>query len=136
MDIHIAYWSASFKKVIVLYIDSTFLGHADADIIKDEIVMLLENHNLDGHKLLQCSIDGPAVNLSFIRKLYESFALKKIPAVIDLGTCSNHPVHTTITRGLSTLKFYVEQFANDIYFWFKLSAARREDYAEVQCAEL
>jgi len=136
MDIHIAYWSASFKKVIVLYIDSTFLGHADADTIKTEIVTFLENHNLDGHNLLQCSMDGPAVNLSFIKKLNESFALKKIPAVIDLGTCTIHPVHTAFTRGLSALKFDIEQFANDIYFWFKLSAARREDYAEIQCAEL
>ena len=135
-DIHIAYWSASFKKAIVLYINSTFLGHADADTIKDEIVTLFENQNLDGHNLLQYSMDGPTVNLSFIRKLNKSFALKKIPAVIDLGTCSIHPVHTAFTRGLSTLKFNVEQFANDIYFWFKLSAAHREDYAEVQCAEL
>ena len=77
MDIHIAYWSASFWKVIVLYIDSTFLDYADADTIKDEIVTFLENHNLDGHNLLQYSMDGPAINLSFIRKLNESFALKK-----------------------------------------------------------
>ena len=45
-------------------------------------------------------------------------------------------MHTAFTRGLSALKFDIEQFANDIYFWFKLSAARREDYAEIQCAEL
>ena len=69
-------------------------------------------------------MDGPAVNFSFIRKLNESFALKKIPAVIDLVTCSIHPVHTAFTRGLSTFKIDVEQFANDIHFWFKLSAAR------------
>jgi len=117
-------------------IDSVFLGYADADTIKTKIVTFLENHNLDGHNLLQCSMDGPGVNLSFIKKLNESFALKKIPAVIDLGTCTIHSVHTAFTRGLSALKFDIEQFANVVYFWFKLSAARREDYAEIQCAEL
>ena len=56
--------------------------------------------------------------------------------LIDIGTCTLHPVHTAFTKGLSTLDFDVEQFSNDIFFWFKLSAARREDYAEIQCAEL
>ena len=82
----------------MLYIDSTFLCHADANTIKDEIATFLENHNLDGHNLLQCSMDGPVVNFSYIRKLNESFALKNIPAVIDLGTCSIHHVHTAFTR--------------------------------------
>jgi len=30
------------------------------------------------------------------------------------------------------LGFDVDQFANDVFSWFKLSAARREDYGEVQ----
>ena len=136
MDIHVAYWSASFKKVIVLYVESAFLGHADAETIKAEILTFLNKHNMDDHNLLQCSMDGPTVNLSFLKNLNESFATQKIPAVIDLGTCTIHPVHTVFTRGLSALKFDIEQFSNDIYCWFKLSAARREDYAEIQCAEL
>ena len=59
MDIHIAYWSPSFKKVIGLDIDSTFVVHAAAENLK---------HNLNAHMLLQCSMDGFAVNMSYLNK--------------------------------------------------------------------
>jgi hypothetical protein len=45
-------------------------------------------------------------------------------------------VHTAFTKGLQALPFDVDQFANDIFFWFKLSAARREDFANIQIDEL
>lgn len=32
MDIHVSYWSPVFNMVIVLYLDSKFVGHADAEI--------------------------------------------------------------------------------------------------------
>ena len=136
MDIHVAYWSPLFNRVIGLYLDSKFLGHADAVTVKSVIEEFLEEKNLDPHKLLQCSMDGPAVNLSFLKKFNESLLSKGILPVIDIGTCSLHPVHTSFTKGLSKLSFDVDQFSNDIFFWFKLSAGRREDYAEVQIEEL
>jgi len=136
MDIHVAYWSPMFNRVIALYLDSKFLGHADALKVKSVIEEFLEEKNLDPNKLLQCSMDGPAVNLSFLNKFNESLNSKGILPVVDIGTCTLHPVHTSFTRGLSMLSFDVDQFANDVFFWFKLSAGRREDYAEVQVDEL
>jgi len=68
MDMYIAYWSPTFKKVVSLFVDSTFLGHAAADKITSEILAFLQKHDLNTHMLLQCSMDGPAVNRSFIKK--------------------------------------------------------------------
>ena len=81
-------------------------------------------------------MDGPAVNLSFQRKLNESLVSIGASAVIDIGTCTLHPVHTAFTKGLSVLSFDIDLFSNDVFFWFKLSAARREDCAKVQVEEL
>ena len=39
-------------------------------------------------------------------------------------------------KALDCLPFDIEQFANDIYSWFKLSAARRQDYNAVKLEEL
>jgi len=136
IDIHVAYWSPVFNRVIGLYFGSKFLGHADAERLKTVILEFLEENNLDPKKLLQCSMDGPAVNLSFQRKLNESLVSIEASAVIDIGTCTLHPVHTAFTKGLSALSFDIDQFSNDVFFWCKLSAARREDYAEVQVDEL
>lgn len=132
MDIYLAYWSATFKKIVTLFIDSAFLGHAEASTVLNAVLKFIEDKNLDPKLLLHCSMDGPAVNLSFLCKLNDTLKSKGCEPTIDIGTCSLHPVHTAVTKGLATLDFDVDQLAGDIYFWFKMSAARREDYGKVQ----
>jgi hypothetical protein len=61
-------------------------------------------------------MDGPAVSVSFLNKLNESFLSKGILPVTDIGTCTLHPVHTAFSKGLSTQHFDVDQFSNDVFF--------------------
>ena len=136
MDMHIAYWSEKWKHIVTVYIDSVFLGHADADKVEQVILKFIEDHTLDAKKLLQCSMDGPNVNLCFQRKINIHLVEQGGDKLVDIGTCSLHPVHTAFTKGVEVLPFDIDQFANDIFAWFKLSAARREDYSEVQSEEL
>ena len=96
----------------------------------------IEDQNLNVRKLLQLSMDGPNVNLSFQRKMNADLLEKGVHKLIDIGTCSLHPVHTAFMKGIESLPFDVEEFSNDVYSWFKLSSARREDYSEVQSQEL
>ena len=123
MDIHIGYWSERFGRVIVVYVDSAFLGHAEASHIEDEILQYIDRNNIKLEHLLQCSMDGPAVNNAFLRKLNARLESQKLPPLVDLGTCSLHPVHTAFRKAVEALPFDVEQFATDIYQWFKLSSA-------------
>ena len=132
MDIHIGYWSERFGRVIVVYVDSAFLGHAEASHIEDEILQYIDRNNVKLENLLQCSMDGPAVNNAFLLKLNARLQSQKLPPLVDLGTCSLHPVHTAFRKAVEALPFDVEQFATDIYQWFKMSSARREDYQMVQ----
>ena len=62
--------------------------------------------------------------------------LRKIQGIADIGTCSLPPVHKTFTKGIASLPFDIEQFSNDVYTWFNVSAARREDYGKVVAEEL
>ena len=78
---------------------------------------------------------GPPLNLSFQRKLNTHLALQGIGNLIDIGTCSLHPVHTAFMKGIGEIEFDVDQFSNDVFARFKLSAARHEDYSEVQAEE-
>ena len=41
-------------------------------------------------------------------------------------------VHNAFRKGLSELNVDLDQFACDIYFFFKLSSARREDYSDLE----
>ena len=79
-------------------------------------------------------VEASSVNNAFLRKLNARLESQKLPPLVDLGTCSVglHPVHTAFRKAVEALPFDVEQFATDIYQWFKLSSARREDYEMVQ----
>lgn len=75
--------------------------------------------------LLHLGHDGPRVNLAFERKLEESMDSE----LLKLGTCNLHHVHNAFRAGLKELKdFDIDSFVNDVSFFFKHSAARREDY--------
>ena len=38
---------------------------------------------------------------------------------LDLGTCSLHPVHTAFRYGIKELSFDLDEFFNDVHFFFK-----------------
>lgn len=72
-------------------------------------------------------MDGPSINLSFSRKLNVQLASKGISELIDIGTCTLHPVHISFVKGMEKIELDVEQFSKDVFSWFKLSAAQRAD---------
>jgi hypothetical protein len=134
LDIHVGYWSDKFGKAVIVYLESVFLGHADADTVVKSIMEFLENNNLQHQNLLHFSMDGPAVNIAFLRKITAQFNANdnSLLPLVDLGTCSLHAVHTAFRKGMESLPLDIDQLVNDIYSLFKLSSARRSDYAEVQ----
>lgn len=83
-------------------------------------------------KVLMLSMDGPNVNLSVAKKMNESLALENSPELVDFGTCTLHKVHNSFSKSISSLSLDIDQLANDIFGFFKLSAARREDLNEIQ----
>lgn len=67
MDLFIRFWSNNTEKVETRYWTSVFLGRSTAENLLEGFLKGLEN--LDQTKLLQVSMDGPNVNLSFMKKL-------------------------------------------------------------------
>lgn len=135
-DLHISYWSQSTEKVITSYCHSEFLGHAEAKVIVEIILKFISTNSLDSGKLLQCSMDGPAVNLCAMKMLNAKLNKESVFSLIDFCTCVLHTMHNALKYGIGQLNFDVDNFATDIYHWFKLSAARREDFHNVQVSSL
>ena len=75
-------------------------------------------------------MDGPNVNKKFQRLLLESSYLENT-TFLDVGTCPLHIVHNAFRKGVSSLRFNVDQFALYINLFFKLSAGRRADYQKI-----
>jgi hypothetical protein len=138
LDIYVGYWSDVYEQVVIVYIQSAFLGHATAQHLEQVILEFLSENSLHQCNLLHFSMDGPSVNHAFLRKITTEFqnSCKDALPLVELGTCSLHPVHTAVRKGVESIDFDIDQFVNDIFTWFKLSSARRSDYTEVQQEEL
>ena len=75
-------------------------------------------------------MDGPNVNKAFKRKLVNKLESEKGNSFLSLVSCVLHTVNNGFGKGMKEIKEYmdIEQFLFDVFFFFKYSAARREDY--------
>lgn len=65
MDIAVAFWNKKSNEVEMHYFSSAFLGHSAAR----DLCTAFQNElkEVDLNNMLQVSIDGPNVNLAFLR---------------------------------------------------------------------
>ena len=82
--------------------------------------------------LLQVGIDGPNVNLKFEKDLSTLIADRYGVSYINLGSCGLHQTHNAFRKGILEFGFDMETFIKYTSYFFKLSAARREDYKLMQ----
>lgn len=97
MDLIIRYWPESCSEVQVRYLTSLFLGHSTAQDLFENFISGCGDLELSN--LLQISIDGPNVNLKFLKEMNEQIKESKGKNLIDIGTCSLHLIHNAFQRG-------------------------------------
>ena len=56
----------------------------------------------------------------------------EFPSLVDLGSCVIHVVHNAFGKGIEKYGKDIDQLCLDLHALFKYSAARREDFKEVQ----
>jgi hypothetical protein len=132
LDMHIRYWSESANQVVVRYLASEFMGHADAEKMHDAVKNAMEKDGLSLKNLIMLSSDGPNVYKSLFRRLDADCKTAGSGGLLDVGTCNLHKVHNAFGSALQSTSWETDAVIIDIYQWFKLSAARREDYKHVQ----
>ena len=76
MDILIRYWCEERKS---------FLGHATAKNLMEHFTEAYKN--LNNGKLYEVSMDGPNVNLKFLRLLKEQIGGGVLHVLLDIGSC-------------------------------------------------
>lgn len=74
-------------------------------------------------------MDGPNVNIKFGSDLQAELKAVHNKTILDVSTCSLHPIHNAFEHGLKAVSFNYDQIASNLHSFFKRSAARREDYA-------
>ena len=130
MDIQIRYWSETLNEVVDAFLDSSSCGHEDAKKVTGALVEALEKDSLNYAKLLMLSRDSPKVMEKASRDLKVKVENEGCPLMLE-GPCYLHPAHTAFKQAVKTLKIDIESFVLNIFGWFKLIKARREDMIEI-----
>ena len=80
------------------------------DDLVDYVNTFLKDLDLDYNYLIQVSMDGPNVNLSFKEKLHSSMEANNRTSFSDFGTYSYLPVHTAFRKRIKKLGFDLDEF--------------------------
>ena len=61
---------------------------------------------LDLHRMVHVSMDGPKVNLSFHREAREE---QELPKLVDIGSCGLHIIHGAFKTGAESTDWNLEK---------------------------
>lgn len=141
-DGYLQYDSTPFFSIVNRYCGSLFLGHCTAIDLKDHFFQFGRSLTWDIDFLLQIETDGPNLNLLFHKLLKSELKENHDKTIIYVGTCGLHKVHNGFATALKELSFDINSFVYNIWYFFKNSSARREDYklreliTEIECQVL
>ena len=134
IELHIQYWSPVHNEVWIRYYSSEFFGHVEGATVANAIMSAFKNDNAPVPQLLTLGSDGPNVNKTIWRELEQKIrrANPDFQGFVDVGTCNIHIVHNSFGKGLDKYGKDAEQLLIDLHSLFKYSAARRQDYKNLQ----
>ena len=134
MDLTLRYWSPTRSEVIVTFYTSLFFGHAEADKVMSRMIEQFHEENSPVDKLITLVRDGPNVNKAIIRKIELTIEDEhpEFKGFVDLGSCVLHVVHNGFGKGLEMYDKGIDQLCFHLHAIFTYSAARREDYQQLQ----
>jgi hypothetical protein len=135
MDLNVRYWDPVDHRVKVRYYDSTFLGHSkNTDLLRhyNDAIM-----RIDSSKIVQVSMDGPAVNHLFYKKLVQHREdVKIMQLMVDIGSCGIHIIHGAFKFSFEKTSWNIKGIIKGSFVLLHDTPARRADYITITSSEL
>ena len=116
------------------YYSSRFLGNVYLDTLQTQLFDCCAMLGL--HGLLQVSMDGPNVNFKAMQLLNSQIDGEVGHRLFDAGSCGMHTIHNAFRSTYATTGWDVEQSFTSLYWLFKDSPVRCEDYISVTGLEV
>ncbi|XP_063218622.1 uncharacterized protein LOC134528886 [Bacillus rossius redtenbacheri] len=128
MDISVRYWNEDDSITCTRYLTSAFLGHSTAADLLSAFKNSLPVNTL--HKIIQVSMDGPNVNLRFLKDLKQDLKEGRTDegVILDIGTCGLHSLHCAFKGAMKETGWEIVKFLRAIYNLFHNIPTRRADY--------
>ena len=135
-DFLLRFWSEKSDQVDTRYLNSKLFGHTSAEHLKELVIGVLNECNIEMERFAHLSTDGPNITKS-LHKLLDGH-LKEVQlckGLLGFNPCNLHKCHNGFHKGIVVYGKEVESLAFELHAWFKLSPCKREDFMEV-AAEL
>ena len=129
MDFHVRYWKGD--KVITHYLGSVFMGHGKASDLLEHFNKGMQDLQPVIRNMVQISMDGPSVNWKFFDIVKKQLADEHGVILINIGSCGLHIMHSAFKTGAQSTKWEISSFLSSLYYLFKDSPARREDFQKI-----
>lgn len=127
LDLHVRIWDCG--TVQTRYLGSEFFGQATARDVVDKMSVVLGDIGLKN--LVQVSMDGPNVNWKIFDLLQNELLADINRSLLNIGSCGLHIMHNAFRGGAKATGWEVDHTLNSMYWLFKDSPSRREDFTKV-----
>ena len=87
--------------VVTRYFNSQFMGHTTADDLVTHFCNALKPCTLS--KISNISMDGPAVNWKFYKKMDQYISDSDESRLLETGSCGLHIVHNVFRKGVNSV---------------------------------
>jgi hypothetical protein len=98
LDLLVKFWSYSEGLVVTRYYKSIFLGHAQANVLRNVIIDSFKTDGIDLKRVLMLGRDNPSVNIS-LENLIDQELKKMGTSLLMIGSCNLHVVHNGFKAG-------------------------------------
>ena len=105
------------------------MGHADTDCLHEKLLDCCTAIGKPG--LLQTSMGGPNVNWETYELLPTSIEEETEKNMLNIGSCALHIIYNAFRSGSMETNWQVAQTLSSLYWLFKDSPARREDFVSI-----
>ena len=130
MDVHVRFWNPE-GKVTTRYFTSQFLGHGTANDMVDHFTEAVIESDLNMNNLIQIGMDGPNVNWKFYDLMSQKLKTDFNNTIINVGSCGLHVMNNSFQSGAKGSGWNISSLLSSLYYLFKDSPARREDYMNI-----
>lgn len=138
MDLVVRYWDHHKGEVCTRYLTSVFLNSATAEDLVNSFMLGITKWGLSLQNIIQISLDGPNVNLKFLRDIQQKCLSDDGDErkIFDVGTCSLHIVQGAYKTAHKESGWKVHEFLRALYQYFKNFPSRRSAYTKVTTSVL
>ena len=134
MDVLVRYWSEAKGKVVVQFLKAIMFGRAKGDNVSRAILGALQEagYQMPLSKLLNLGSDGPNVNKTIWSNINEKLKALGLSGLLPFVPCNMHVVHNSFREGLKVYGQSSKQLVIDLFYFFKSSPCKREDFLDVE----